>query len=85
MSYTLPPAVAHLKAGLDRYANERIATGGFLASVLRNDLAEAVTRADGTSLAYLREIVWYVHNEMPADCHGSPERVAAWLAEWGKE
>lgn len=73
---TLPD---HLREGLDRYAHERIPTGGFLYAVLCNDLFEAVCRADAESLAALPAVCGYVYNELPSKCWGSEVRVAAWL------
>lgn len=30
----------------------------------------------------MRAIVSYVYNSIPSDCHGSPEKVRAWLAKF---
>jgi hypothetical protein len=69
-----------IKKGLDLYASEGIPTGSFLRAVLENNLMLAVVRADPESLRQIREICLYVHNELePGLCHGSRERVAAWL------
>lgn len=64
---------------LDRYARERIPTGGFLRAVLSNDLRGAFGRADADNRAALADIVSYVYNFLPAACWGSPQAVAAWL------
>ena len=69
----------NLKDTLDRYANSRIPTGGFLQAVLENDLMEAVGRADDINRYRLHEICSYVYNNMPASCHGNKEIVNAWL------
>jgi hypothetical protein len=74
---------AEIKASLDRYADEGVPTGGFLQAVLSNDLMDAFGRADEGNRADLFEICSYVYNEMPAPCHGSPERVKAWLLAQG--
>jgi len=66
--------------GLDRYAKYRIPTGHFLQAVLCNDLMEAIGRADEENRADLFEICDYIYNHMPFQCHGSPEKVKAWLA-----
>jgi len=65
--------------GMQRYAVHHEPTGGFLLSVLANDLTEAVCRADDASLAAILPIVKYVYNCLPSRCHGSPEKVKAWL------
>jgi len=64
---------------LDRYATLGCPTGGFLQSVLENNLYEAVGRADQDNAATLVEIVRYVYNDLPALCWGSPEKVKTWL------
>ena len=64
---------------IQRYALHHVPTGGFLRAVLENDLLSAVNLA-GDYLDELREIVMYIHWEIRGDCHGSPERVRAWLA-----
>ncbi len=53
--------------------------GSFVTAVLENNLMEALGRADGSSKAALFEIVRYVRWEIPGDCHGSVEKVRAWL------
>ena len=67
------------KEGLDRYAQRSISPGGFLYAVLSNDLFETIGRADEDNLRDLFEICSYVYNNMPSDCHGSPEKVDNWL------
>jgi hypothetical protein len=71
------------KQGLDRYANERIPTGGFLRAVLENDLRGACERADDENAHDLYEIVRYCYNRIPAVCWGSPESVKKWLERKG--
>ena len=73
---TIPPLI---RAGLRRYADEHMGTGSFLTAVLENNLSEAIIRADVFSLAAIKDIVMYVHWEIPGNCHGSPEAVNAWL------
>ena len=55
--------------------------GGFTTALLSNDLS-AVLRADKDSLAGIKDLVMFVHNEVPAQCWGSPEKVSAWLAAY---
>jgi hypothetical protein len=69
----------HLRGGLLRYLHEHIPTGGFLSSVLSNDLVGAVARGDPASLAGLVPLVLFLCNHAPAAAFGSPERVQAWL------
>lgn len=60
---------------------ERGDCGGFLRACLANDFTAAVCRADDESLACLRPIAKFIHNEMPSNCHGSKEAVDAWRNE----
>jgi len=64
---------------LKRYVDQRIPTGGFLQSVLENDLMMAFGRADIENRNSLFEIASYIYNELPASCHGSPVIVQEWL------
>ena len=70
-----------VKESLDRYANDHLATGGFLRAVLANDLAGAVGRADLDNTFALVDIVRYIWNQLPSECHGSYEAVDRWLAK----
>ena len=69
----------NLKQSLDRYAEHKIPTGGFLHAVLANDLMEAVGRADDFNVKLLWDICNYVYNDMPITCHGSYKIVDEWL------
>ena len=76
MSYSIPQGV---RSGIDDYVANHREQGGFVTSVLRNDLKWAVMRADPASFAALKVILLYCSNEIPPRCWGSPERVDAWL------
>ena len=73
----IPRAV---RRSIDYYAQQRVQPGGFVRAVLENDLLAAVQRADSTSAAALPVIVDYVYFNLPAQCYGSPAKVAKWLA-----
>jgi len=68
-----------IRESLELYAKKRIPTGSFLRSVLENNLMESFGRADEQNIEDMHEIVTYVYNVLPAECHGSPEKVMAWL------
>ena len=68
-----------IKASLDRYAQSGVPTGGFLRAVLANDLMDAMGRAYSENKYAIHEIASYVYNELPAECHGSYEKVDAWI------
>ena len=69
----------NIKEAMDRYAEVGCPTGDFLRAVLENDLMSAFGRADEENILAMREIVAYVYNELPANCHGSPEIVRGWI------
>jgi len=71
---------AGLIDGLVQYCAARRPMGGFLTAVVKNDLKEAVGRADPVNLLALHEIVVFLFNHAPGQCWGSPELVEAWLA-----
>ena len=78
--YHMRPAIAE---ALDRWGSgEHPFVGDFLRAVLENDLAGAVSRADPENLAALKDIVTYVHTELPALSHGSPADCTAWQRRW---
>jgi hypothetical protein len=65
---------------LRRYIEHGILPGHFLTAVLRNDLKEAVARADPVNQALLPVYVQWLYNRAPAACWGSPAQVAAWIS-----
>lgn len=62
-------------------AREIWTTGDFVGAVLRNDLCEAIGRADAISLRGIGAIVLYLMNEVDPRCHGSRENVEKWREE----
>jgi len=75
---------SHMLACIKRYVEDRIECGGFLDAVLRNDLSQAVGRADSSNMKIIPNYVCYLANSAPASCWGSDEKVAAWLASTKK-
>lgn len=80
MSSFLPE---HNLEGINLYIHKGILPGSFLQAVLRNDLQDACARADDINRRYLWNIVAWLYNHAPANCWGSPEKVAAWVAAGG--
>jgi hypothetical protein len=72
----VPPTIC---GALRAYVVDGRLPGQFLQAVLRNDLMDAVCRANAMNLAFLDGIVKYVYNRLPGTCWGSPEKVAAWV------
>lgn len=73
----------HLIDGVAGYVTLGHRPGSFLLAVFENDLFEAVRRADPVSSAGLVALACFIDNSLPAACHGSRERVAAWIAHGG--
>lgn len=70
---------SHMIGGLYRYVAHRIEPGSFLMAVMENDLMEALACADDININCLKNYGMFIYNHVPADCHGSPKIVAAWL------
>ena len=66
---------------VSQYVAEHRLPGPFLEAVLSNDLKGALVWADIETTADLLGIIGYCEREIPGDCWGSPEKVAAWLAQ----
>lgn len=68
----------NLREGLVRYFCDRILPGGFLQSVLCNELAEACRRADPFTGRCLPEVMAYLDQFATPEAWGSRDRVFAW-------
>ena len=66
-------------SALKRYRDEHCPTGSFVRAVLENNLMEAIGQADEENRRDIVEICRFLYWDMPSICHGSPERVEAWL------
>jgi hypothetical protein len=73
----------HLRGGLLLYVENGIPPGHFLTAVLENNLMEAIGRADEESARGLVGLCGYIYNEVPSTCHGSPQKVEAWIKRGG--
>jgi hypothetical protein len=74
----------HLVSGLALYLVKGIEPGGFMMAVLENDLMGAFSRADINSRAGMFELVQFLYNDTPRNCHGSREAVMAWMKQGGE-
>jgi len=75
--------ISTLREGMRAYVEEARPVGGFLKSVIANDLGGAVARADPVSFRQLKEIMLFVHNDIPSGCHGSYTVYETWIANCG--
>ena len=73
--------VGHMQASVDRYVQDGILTSRFLRALFSNDLKGAFKYADDHNAAAMHRWAWFMVNDMPAYAQGSPEKVAAWIAE----
>jgi hypothetical protein len=76
----LPP---HLVGALERYYSHGVDPGDFLREVLSNSLLGAFGRADDANTRLMRHWAAVLYNDLPGDCHGSPEVVRAWMERGG--
>jgi hypothetical protein len=77
VDYSLIPE--RIMQNLLYYVKGKEAPGGFLYAVLSNNLFKAISKADDEMLPLIPLLVMYIHWEVPASCHGSPEHVKAWM------
>ena len=80
-NWTLIPP--HMIGGLRRYIENGIKPGSFLCAVLRNDLCEAVLRADDVNRRALWQFVAFLYDYAPIPAWGSPEKFDAWIKQRG--
>jgi hypothetical protein len=69
----------HMQAALKRYVEDKIKPGDFLTAVIKNDLKNAVGRADSVNLPLLPVYVKWLYNVAPGSCWGSPENFQTWI------
>lgn len=69
----------HTQEALENYLIHGYAPGGFLTSVLSNDLYGSVVRADHINKQNLIAITDWIINHAPSSAWGSPNIVKLWL------
>lgn len=75
---------ADMQGALIRYVDHGIDPGGFLGSVIDNDLEESIGRADQRNLPLIPVYVTWLVNRAPAGCHGSREKRIVWMISFTK-
>ncbi len=73
----------HIEDSLVAYRDHGRRTGGFLESVLHNDLSAAISRADHENIRIMRDIVGWCQMNLPSGAWKSPEAVEAWIEKGG--
>jgi len=76
----IPELTAH---ALEHYVLTGAPVGGFLTSVLENNLFAAVSNADKDNTVALPQLVKYIYNRCPGGCWGSPGHVQVWQEHRG--
>lgn len=75
----------HIRDGLILYIRTGMRMGDFCTALVQNDLRGAVMRADPENRLRLREIMLWLHNCTPSQCHGSHEKYTTWHGMGGFE
>lgn len=73
----------HTRGALLRYRDRGYEPGGFLYSVLNNDLFGAVGRADAENIRALKDICGWVYNRLPSASWGNVDKIEAWIRAGG--
>jgi hypothetical protein len=81
MNYDRLPA--HMQGDARAYVERGFPQGGFLTAVLSNDLVGAFSSADSVNAWAMQDWATWLYNDAPEQCHGSPEKVQAWIGRGG--
>jgi len=73
----------HMQDGMRLYIERGIEGGSFMTAVLCNDLMGAAGKADHINRECLFDYCNFLYNEAPTSCHGSREKVEAWIERGG--
>jgi hypothetical protein len=76
MEYIIPE---RMRKPLTRYIEDKKLPGGFLQAVIKNDLSDAIGRADAENMHNLPAYCNFFYNHTPHDCWGSAEKMKAWV------
>ncbi|MGV8863276.1 MAG: hypothetical protein ACOH2T_19180 [Pseudomonas sp.] len=69
----------HMHSSITLYVEQGIEPGRFLMLMLEHRIYEAAGMADAENLQALPNWIIFMHNYIPAACHGSPVVVQAWM------
>jgi len=78
----IPPRMLY---AIEYYVKEGRIPGHFLQAIIKNDLRDAVSRADDENLKNLAAYVGYFYNETPGTCWGSEKHMLDWAKKFCKE
>ena len=71
----------HTQYALTQFIERGIPVGGFLHSVLSNDLFGAIGSADAENSRKLKDITGWIYMHAPQNCWGSEAKVLRWIAD----
>lgn len=74
---------ARMMPGIKRYVEQGIRPGDFLCAVFENDFKKALMFADDENYNNIQAYAAYLYNVAPHGCHGSAEKVEAWIKQGG--
>lgn len=80
IDYTSVP-VPYMSGAVERYLENGIEPGSFLAALICNDLREAIARADDNNGRNLTAWVQWFYNNAPSNSWGSRPAYQAWITE----
>jgi hypothetical protein len=72
-----------MRAGIVRYVERGIPPGHFLQALFKNDLMEAMGRADDENAHIVPSYARLLVNSLPRGCWGSEENYDAWVKRGG--
>lgn len=70
---------------IQRYIEHGAPPGSFLSAVIKNDLMDALGRADPNSEKELKGLVRWFYNEAPGSCWGSTMKFWKWIETSGRK
>lgn len=76
---------ARMRVALVNWVDHGQVPGDFLQAVIRNDLRNAVLRADQENLLLLPLYLHWFYWEAPLGCYGGPEAFNTWANKGAKE
>jgi hypothetical protein len=69
----------HMHEGMENYLLHGVSPGGFMTSVLENNLFLAAKKADHVNITELGRIANWISNDAPPGSWGSCEQVRSWM------
>lgn len=73
----------YMQPGIVRFVVLGIKPGSFLLALFAGERELAERRADETNRPLVKQYFDFIESECPADCHGSSEKVRAWIERGG--